>query len=42
MSVEVPRRVRAIDWDRWEPVDRATLLFVIREGRVLLITEAAT
>jgi 8-oxo-dGTP diphosphatase len=27
----------AIDWTVWEPVDRATLLFVIREGKILLI-----
>jgi 8-oxo-dGTP diphosphatase len=26
-----------IDWDQWEPVDRATLLFVIRDGEILLI-----
>jgi 8-oxo-dGTP diphosphatase len=33
----VPRRVAEIDWRRWEPVDRATLLFVVRGGQVLLI-----
>ena len=26
-----------IDWENWEPVDRATLLFVIRGGQALLI-----
>jgi 8-oxo-dGTP diphosphatase len=26
-----------IDWDRWAPVWRATLLFVIRDGQILLI-----
>jgi 8-oxo-dGTP diphosphatase len=26
-----------IDWDAWKPVQRATLLFVIRDGQVLLI-----
>ena len=26
-----------IDWDAWEPKDRATLLFVLRDGRILLI-----
>ncbi|MCZ6507115.1 MAG: 8-oxo-dGTP diphosphatase [Acidobacteria bacterium] len=26
-----------IDWDHWTPVDRATLLFVVRDGEVLLI-----
>ena len=33
----VPRRVEEIDWDRWVPRDRATLLFVVRDGEVLLI-----
>lgn len=31
------RRVREIDWSRWEPSDRATLVFVRTAGRVLLI-----
>jgi 8-oxo-dGTP diphosphatase len=26
-----------VDWEHWEPTIRATLLFVIREGEVLLI-----
>jgi 8-oxo-dGTP diphosphatase len=26
-----------IDWSSWAPVERATLLFVIRDGKVLLI-----
>lgn len=26
-----------IDWSTWQPVERATLLFVIRDGQVLLI-----
>ena len=26
-----------IDWDTWQARDRATLLFVIRDGQVLLI-----
>lgn len=30
-------RVNEIDWERWRPVDRATLLFVLAEDRVLLI-----
>jgi len=30
-------RFDAIDWAHWRPVDRATLLFVVREGRILLI-----
>lgn len=31
------RAVGEIDWARWEPVEKATLLFVIRETQVLLI-----
>ncbi|MEM9595488.1 MAG: 8-oxo-dGTP diphosphatase [Acidobacteriota bacterium] len=34
---EVPRRVDAIDWATWRPVDRATLTFVTRGDEVLLI-----
>lgn len=34
---EVPRQVSAIDWSSWAPVDRATLLFVIVDGSILLI-----
>ena len=34
---DVPNRLADIDWSTWEPVDRATLLFVIRDGQVLLI-----
>ena len=26
-----------IDWSAWQPVDRATLLFVVRDGEILLI-----
>jgi 8-oxo-dGTP diphosphatase len=33
----IPRRVRDIDWRAWEPRDRATLLFVVRDEKVLLI-----
>lgn len=32
-----PRRVADIDWDCWQPVDRATLLFVVERHRILLI-----
>ena len=32
-----PRSLGDIDWDRWVPVDVATLLFVVRDGSVLLI-----
>ena len=31
------RRVRAIDWTAWLAVDPATLVFVIKDGRILLI-----
>lgn len=31
------RTVDDVDWSRWEPVDVATLLFVVRNGQVLLI-----
>ena len=31
------RRVREIDWTAWRAVDPATLVFVIIEGRMLLI-----
>ena len=29
--------VHSIDWARWKPEDTATLLFVIQQGRALLI-----
>ena len=32
-----PPSVAEIDWERWRPVDRATLLFVVRGGEFLLI-----
>lgn len=31
------RSVREIDWSSWRPTDVATLLFVVRDGQVLLI-----
>ena len=31
------RSVSDVDWDAWEPTIRATLLFVIRDGEILLI-----
>ena len=31
------RRVSEIDWASWRPVEPATLVFVIQEGRILLI-----
>lgn len=30
-------RVEDIDWAAWRPTERATLLFVVRDGKVLLI-----
>ncbi len=33
----VPRRVADIVWSRWVPTERATLLFVVEPGRILLI-----
>ena len=32
-----PDNLAAIDWGTWKPVDRATLLFVMRDSQVLLI-----
>jgi 8-oxo-dGTP diphosphatase len=31
------KRVAEIDWERWRPSDRATLLFVLRDDQILLI-----
>ncbi len=33
----IPRRVSQIDWREWIPTERATLLFVLRDGNILLI-----
>jgi 8-oxo-dGTP diphosphatase len=33
----VPDTFAKVDWSSWNPVQRATLLFVIRDGRILLI-----
>ena len=30
-------RIDEVEWERWTPRERATLLFVIRAGRILLI-----
>ena len=32
-----PRRVDEIDWRTWQPTEKATLLFVLQDGRILLI-----
>jgi 8-oxo-dGTP diphosphatase len=37
VSPVIPRTVAALDWQAWEPEQRATLLFVLRGSRVLLI-----
>lgn len=34
---QIPQQVAEIDWQSWQPVDRGTILFVISEGRILLI-----
>jgi 8-oxo-dGTP diphosphatase len=31
------RKVANIDWSKWKPTEMATLLFVIRDGQILLI-----
>lgn len=36
-SAFVARRVADIDWSEWQATDRATLLFVVSAGRILLI-----
>jgi 8-oxo-dGTP diphosphatase len=33
----LPQRVSQIDWQQWIPTERATLLFVLRDGEILLI-----
>lgn len=33
----IPRRIGQIDWTAWRPLDRATLVFVLRAGEILLI-----
>ena len=36
-NILTPTEYRLIDWESWIPVDVATLLFVVRDGEVLLI-----
>lgn len=31
------RKIGDIDWGQWQPVDRGTLLFVVKDDRILLI-----
>jgi 8-oxo-dGTP diphosphatase len=33
----IPRTVAETDWPGWKPTDTATLVFVVRDGRILLI-----
>lgn len=33
----IPRTIAGIDWPAWRPVEKATLLFVVQDGRILLI-----
>lgn len=35
--MSTPRRIAEIDWGAWRAVDRATLVFVVRDGEILLI-----
>ena len=37
MKGHVPERVSDIDWQRWQHVDKGTILFVINDGQILLI-----
>jgi 8-oxo-dGTP diphosphatase len=37
LQSSIPRQVDRIDWERWQPVDRGTILFVIRNQEILLI-----
>ena len=37
MNEKQPRRVEEIDWTTWVPTEKATLLFVVRDGSILLI-----
>jgi 8-oxo-dGTP diphosphatase len=36
-SQNVPRFIREIDWSRWRPSEKATLVFIICAGQILLI-----
>lgn len=33
------RRLHDVEWDRWKPKDEATLLFVVKDGKALLIVK---
>ena len=34
------KTVDDVDWENWDPVERATLMFVIRDGKILLMEAA--
>ena len=36
-ATPIPRTVAATDWPTWQPTDVATLVFVVHDGRILLI-----
>ena len=36
-ETSIARRICDVDWKRWTPVDPATLVFVVSDGRILLI-----
>lgn len=38
-KIEPIRRLSDLDWDNWKASDPATLVFVIRDGRILLINK---
>lgn len=37
MSTHAPRTLDDVDWESWTAKDPATLLFVVKDGRILLI-----
>lgn len=37
MTYRHATRIEQIDWQHWQPIDRATLLFVVRDDKILLI-----
>jgi len=37
VDLKIPRTAERDEWIRWMPIDRATLVFVIRDGEILLI-----
>jgi len=39
LSMTIPKRVSQIEWQQWVPTERATLLFVLDNSRILLINK---